>query len=120
MTADIELLLPEPVAGYGRGCNIELADGQPLYTAEQVRACVSSATEALRAEAAKLQALRKHHRARHKSYKRRHADAIARAERLVEALREAMEWNWLDDDARPSPIADLCDALLREQEVGNE
>ena len=51
----------------------------------------------------------------------KHRDAAeARAERLAEALREAMEWNWLDDDARPSRIADLCDrALLREQEEGN-
>ncbi len=53
---------------------------------------------------AKLQALRKHHRARHKSYKRRHADAeqtIATLAAQVEALRgDAVVvprdvWDWL-------------------------
>ena len=29
--------LPEPAAGYGHGCNIELQDGQHLYTAHQMR-----------------------------------------------------------------------------------
>ena len=28
--------LPEPAAGYGHGCNIELQDGQHLYTANQM------------------------------------------------------------------------------------
>ena len=36
----------------------------------------------------------------------------AEVEALVAALREAMEWNWLDDDARPSKIADQCDKAL--------
>ena len=36
----------------------------------------------------------------------------AEVEALVAALREAMEWNWLDVDARPSTIADLCDKAL--------
>ena len=36
----------------------------------------------------------------------------AEVEALVAALREAMEWNWLDEDARPSRIADQCDAAL--------
>ena len=31
---------------------------------------------------------------------------------LLEALREAMEWNWLDDDARPSRVAEKCDAAI--------
>ena len=47
-----------------------------------------------------------------------HAELTARrardaeVEALVAALREAMEWNWLDVDARPSTIADLCDKAL--------
>lgn len=45
-----DIKLPEPAAGYGRGCNIELADGQPLYTIEQVRdyarACVEASLSA--------------------------------------------------------------------------
>lgn len=36
----------------------------------------------------------------------------AEVEALVAALREAMEWNWLDVDARPSTIADQCDKAL--------
>ena len=31
---------------------------------------------------------------------------------LWNALRDAMDWNWLDEDARPSPVADRCDAAL--------
>ena len=49
--------------------------------------------------------------------------AEARAERLAEALRLAMDWNWLDDDARPSGTADVCDAALHPtaaQEAGND
>jgi hypothetical protein len=34
------------------------------------------------------------------------------AEALAEALELAMEWNWLDDDARPSKTASICDAAL--------
>ena len=47
-----------------------------------------------------------------------HAELLARrardaeVEALVAALREAMEWNWLDEDARPSTIADQCDKAL--------
>ena len=43
-----------------------------------------------------------------------HANArlIAAAPELMEALRLAMEWNWLDDDARPSRVAEICDAAI--------
>lgn len=37
--------------------------------------------------------------------------------RLAEALRDAMEWNWLDEDARPSPLGDLCDSILAEYDA---
>jgi hypothetical protein len=32
---------------------------------------------------------------------------------LRTALAEAMDWNWLDDDARPSGTATFCDAAMR-------
>jgi hypothetical protein len=35
-----------------------------------------------------------------------------RASGLAAALRRAMDWNWLDDDARPSEVAAQCDAVL--------
>jgi|SRR6185312_50923 len=38
------------------------------------------------------------------------------SEKLAQALREAMRWNWLDDDARPSETADICDAALAAHE----
>lgn len=45
-----------------------------------------------------------------------HAKASAKSAEqraaLLEALREAMEWNWLDDDARPSRVAEKCDAAI--------
>lgn len=31
---------------------------------------------------------------------------------LVAALREAMAWNWLDEDASPSTVADQCEKAL--------
>lgn len=31
---------------------------------------------------------------------------------LRTALAEAMDWNWLDDDARPSRTATFCDAAM--------
>ena len=31
---------------------------------------------------------------------------------LLAALDAAMDWNWLDDDARPSRTADICDAAI--------
>lgn len=31
---------------------------------------------------------------------------------LLAALAAAMDWNWLDDDARPSRTADICDAAI--------
>ena len=40
------------------------------------------------------------------------AECSARIAQLEHALREAMDWNWLDDDARPSEKATLCDAAL--------
>lgn len=40
------------------------------------------------------------------------ARLIAAAPELLEALRLAMEWNWLDDDARPSRVAEICDAAI--------
>ena len=36
----------------------------------------------------------------------------AEVEALVAALREAMEWNWLDEDASPSKVADQCEKAL--------
>jgi len=46
------------------------------------------------------------------------ADLLARAaleaagvERLREALKEAMDWNWLDDDM-PEDVIDCCEAAL--------
>ena len=41
--------------------------------------------------------------------------AEQRAERLAEALRLAMDWNWLDEDARPSRTAEICDAALEQE-----
>lgn len=36
----------------------------------------------------------------------------AEVEALVAALREAMGWNWLDEDASPSKVADQCEKAL--------
>lgn len=36
----------------------------------------------------------------------------AEVEALVAALREAMEWNWLDEDAPPSTVADQCEKAI--------
>jgi len=51
-------------------------------------------------------------------YERLTAELTARrardadVEALVAALREAMEWNWLDEDAPPSTVADQCEKAL--------
>jgi hypothetical protein len=50
--------LPEPAAGYMHGCNIELADGQDLYTADQMRKY--RADGIAEAEAAYIEAVRLH------------------------------------------------------------
>ena len=36
----------------------------------------------------------------------------AKVDQLAEALGLAMDWNWLDEDARPSRTAEICDAAL--------
>lgn len=60
--------------------------------------------DALRAEVEKLQALRKHHRARHKSYKKRFQSEQARAEAAEAgvrlAIRHAERWPdaWNEED----------------------
>lgn len=51
-----DLPLPEPAAGYGAGCNIELTIGQHLYTADQLHAYAAAKTAALQAECARLRA----------------------------------------------------------------
>ena len=43
---------------------------------------------------------------------RQNGEWQARVERLAEALGLAMDWNWLDEDARPSRTAEICDAAL--------
>ena len=52
-----DLPLPEPAAGYGAGCNIELTIGQHLYTADQLHAYAAAKTAALQAECARLRAV---------------------------------------------------------------
>lgn len=118
-TSNVELLpLPEtPMAG-------QFAKDVPVYDAGQVRAIVANATaakdaeiEALRAEVARRDGIDPW------AVLIRAQQAEARAERLAEALRLAMDWNWLDDDARPSGTADVCDAALHPtaaQEAGND
>ena len=51
-----DLPLPEPAAGYGAGCNIELTIGQHLYTADQLHAYAAAKTAALQAELAAARA----------------------------------------------------------------
>ena len=77
MTAETDLL-PLP-------WQCETAMCPALYTAEQVRACVSSATEALRAE---VEMLTK----RDAEWNQTAGEEVARAERLAEVLREAREY----------------------------
>ena len=50
--------LPEPAAGYGHGCNVELQDGQELYTADQMRKYRADAIA--EAEASYIEAVRLH------------------------------------------------------------
>ena len=47
------------------------------------------------------------------------AEQSAAAHELLEALRSAMEWNWLDDDARPSRVAEICDAAIAKATKGS-
>lgn len=51
-----DLPLPEPAAGYGAGCNIELTIGQHLYTADQLHAYAAAQTAELQAELAAARA----------------------------------------------------------------
>lgn len=42
-------------------------------------------------------------------------DARARIAELEKALREAMEWNWLDEDSPPPQnVVDQCNSALME------
>ena len=126
MTADIELLpLPEPAAGYGRGCNIELSDGQPLYTAEQVSACVAHATAAKDDEIERLRAEVGRWRTEATEVANGAAVAIeqaeARAERRTEAINAYKSEcdNPAKDYVLRAKRRDEMFALLREQEGGN-
>ena len=86
-------------------------DGWPAVRMRDITALLD-ALEAAREEAARQESLKEQRIFQCDGLEHRALAAEARAERLA----EAMEWNWLDDDARPSRIADLCDrALLREQ-----
>lgn len=40
-------------------------------------------------------------------------------DKLAEALRLAMDWNWLDEDARPSDVAVKCAAALAEYDAAS-
>ena len=113
MTAETDLL-PLP-------WQCETAMCPALYTAEQVRACVSSATEALRAEVAEARG--GWHMANGTAeLAMKHRDAAeARAERLAEALRKAREdINWMLNSRQflNSFVFDYIDAAL-DQEGGN-
>jgi len=115
MTAETDLL-PLP-------WQCETAMCPALYTAEQVRACVSSATEALRAEVAEARG--GWHMANGTAeLAMKHRDAAeARAERLAEALRDArhagsllanIAYNLAQDESLSEPVRwSLDDARKR-------
>jgi len=129
MTAETDLLpLPEPKFLARRTASgewLELLDASdwtaemwvhgtdPVYSADQLRACVAHRTEALRAEVERVTC--------------ELMDAITRADKLEEALREARDaiedWAGYASDyfrEKHDLAGDLAkvDALLRDQEEG--
>jgi aminoglycoside phosphotransferase len=58
MADDTMPALPVEAAGYMRGCNEKLTDGQPLYTAAQMHAYASQAVAAVAEDAGRYRWLR--------------------------------------------------------------
>ena len=123
MTADVELLpLPAEIRArdfkwasvevYARAC-VEHHTAHLRYALDNAARDIKTLRGVRDAHAAEIEALR----AEVRTLVRQNGEWQARAERLAEALGLAMDWNWLDEDARPSRTAEICDAAL-EQENG--
>ena len=130
MTADVELLpLPKwmesfVIPGDAHG-DQTLSDRMTAYALANVIHHTAPLRYALGNAARSIKSLRgvmdsyaaeiERLRAERDSFQRVGTAAQARAERLAEALRLAMDWNWLDEDARPSRTAEICDAALEQE-----
>lgn len=78
------------------------------YALDNAARSIKSLRGVMDSHAAEIVALR----AEVRTLVRQNGEWQARVERLAEALGLAMDWNWLDEDARPSRTAEICDAAL--------